>query len=90
MDLDPTGIEVLGMRWLLTWKIDGEKYRDTGGRKAKARAIILGYHDPSYQYRETSAPTPSRAGRQLFFQMCSWKRFRVSKGFWSLPARLSP
>lgn len=69
--------QVLGMRWLLTWKL-GEQYE--GGRKAKARAIILGYQDPEYEKRQTSAPTPSRAGRQLFFQYCAWKRFRLSKG----------
>ena len=71
--------EVLGMRWLLTWKYD-EKYSDIGGKKAKARAVVLGYQDPSYHVRETSAPTPSRAGRQLFLQMCSWKRFEIQKG----------
>lgn len=71
--------EVLGMRWLLTWKYD-EKYVDQGGRKAKARAIVLGYQDPLYEHRQTSAPTPSKAGRQLFFQMCAWKRFLLAKG----------
>ena len=71
--------EILGMRWLLTWKYD-EKYKDMGGRKAKARAIILGYHDPNYAARETSSPTPSKAGRQLFFQFCSWKKFTIKKG----------
>ena len=71
--------EILGMRWLLTWKYD-EKYKDIGGRKAKARAIILGYHDPNYAARETSSPTPSKSGRQLFFQLCSWKKFAIKKG----------
>ena len=71
--------EILGMRWLLTWKYD-EKYQESGGRKAKARAVILGYQDPSYASRESSAPTPSKAGRQLFFQMCAWKQFKVQKG----------
>ena len=71
--------EVLGMRWLLTWKYD-EKYAEQGGRKAKARAIVLGYQDPLYEHRQTSAPTPSKAGRQLFFQMCAWKKFQLAKG----------
>ena len=71
--------EILGMRWLLSWKYD-EKYKDEGGRKAKARAIILGYQDHNYQHRETSAPTPSKSGRQLYFQMAAWKRFKVEKG----------
>ena len=68
------------MRWLLSWKFDQEKYKELGGRKAKARAIILGYQDPKYQLRETSAPTPSKAGRQLFFQLAACRRFRISKG----------
>ena len=67
------------MRWLLTWKYD-EKYTEQGGRKAKARAIVLGYQDPQYAQRETSSPTPTKAGRQLFLQQAAWRRFRVEKG----------
>ena len=73
----PDEKQVLGMRWLLTWKYDEQS---EGGKKAKARAIILGYQDPKYSERQTAAPTPSKAGRQLFFQLCSWKRFRLAKG----------
>ena len=62
----PEEKHIVGMRWLLTWKYD-EKYKDQGGRKAKARAIVLGYQDPRYEERKTSAPTPSKSGRQLFF-----------------------
>ena len=72
--------EVMGMRWLLTWKYDDEKYAEQGGKKAKARAIVLGYQDPNYEFRKTSAPTPTKAGRQLFFQTCAWKKFRLTKG----------
>ena len=73
----PDERRIVGMRWLLTWK-HGESYE--GGKKAKARGIILGYQDPEYENRKTSAPTPSRSGRQLFWQLCSWKRFRLKKG----------
>ena len=72
--------EVMGMRWLLTWKYDEEKYAEQGGKKAKARAIVLGYQDPNYEFRKTSAPTPTKAGRQLFFQTCAWRKFRLTKG----------
>ena len=71
--------EIPGMRWLLTWKFD-DKYTDNNGRKAKARAIVLGYQDPNYAVRETSAPTPTKAGRQLFLQHSAWKKFWVQKG----------
>ena len=57
-----------------------EKYHEQGGRKAKARAIILGYQDPRYEERKTSAPTPSKSGRQLFFQFCAWKKLKLAKG----------
>ena len=76
-DIIPNESEVVGMRWLLTWKYD-PKYE--GGRKAKARAIILGYQDPNYEQHKTAAPTPSKAGRQLFFQLCAWKKFHIMKG----------
>ena len=75
----PEENNIVGMRWLLTWKYD-EKYKDQGGRKAKARAIVLGYQDPRYEERKTSAPTPSKAGRQLFFQFCAWQKMRLAKG----------
>ena len=75
----PEEKNIVGMRWLLTWKYD-EKYKDQGGRKAKARAIVLGYQDPRYEERKTSAPTPSKSGRQLFFQYCAWQKMRLSKG----------
>ena len=68
---------ILGMRWLLTWKFDEQS---EGGKKAKARAIILGYQDPHYSQRPTAAPTPTKAGRQLFFQLCAWKKFKLAKG----------
>ena len=74
-DRKPEELEVMGMRWLLTWKPT-----EDGGKKAKARAIVLGYQDPEYKERDTSAPTPSKAGRQLFLQMCSWKQFQLAKG----------
>ena len=73
----PDESRIVGMRWLLTWKV-GEQY--PGGRKAKARAIVLGYQDPAYENRPTSSPTPSKAGRQLFFQYCAWRKFRLAKG----------
>ena len=73
----PEESKVLGMRWLLTWKYD-PKYED--GKKAKARAVVLGYQDPEYATRQTSAPTPSKAGRQLFLQYCAYRKFRLAKG----------
>ena len=66
----PDEKEIIGMRWLLTWQHDRSQ---ADGKKAKARAIVSGFQD-------TSAPTPSKAGSQLFFQLCAWKKLRISKG----------
>ena len=63
--------EIIGMRWLLTWKFD-EKYAATGGRKAKARATILGYQDPQYSSGNVGS-YPYDAGRQLFLRFARGK-----------------
>lgn len=67
----------VGMRWILTWKA---LHDDQNGRKAKARAVILGYQDKSYEYKQTTSPTLSRAGRQAFLAFCAQQHFRVQKG----------
>ena len=66
----------VGMRWVLTWKVVPE----SADRKAKARAVILGYQDPRYEHKQTSSPTLSRAGRQLFLSFCARNHFRIKKG----------
>ena len=53
--LKPSKEQAIGMPWILTWK-----YREDGRRKAKARAVLLGYQDPSYEHRSTTAPVMSR------------------------------
>ena len=69
--------DAVGMRWVLTWKLGDDPDRP---RKAKARAVILGYQDKDYEYKQTSSPTLSRSGRQLFLAFCSRHHFRVRKG----------
>eukprot|EP00435_Cladocopium_sp_Y103_P052568 s378_g16.t1 len=73
----PPNSDAIGMRWLLTWKSlqDG-----TSDKKAKARAIILGYQDKSYEYKQTASPTLSRVGRQAFLMFCAQLHFRIQKG----------
>ena len=67
----------VGMRWILTWK---SLHDEQQGKKAKARAVILGYQDKSYEYKQTTSPTLSRAGRQAFLAFCAQQHFRVQKG----------
>ena len=73
--LQPAKDQAVGMRWILTWKV-----RDDGSRKAKARAVLLGYQDPSYEYRSTTAPVMTRQSRQMILQLAAWKKWRLRKG----------
>ena len=63
------------MRWILTWKI-----KETGDRKAKARAVLLGYQDPEYERRATTSPTTTRQTRQMQLQIAAAKSFQTYKG----------
>ena len=67
------------MRWILTWK-NVEEGGVTVEKKAKARIVLLGYQDPELCDHPSAAPTVGRTLRQLFFQACALRRFRVSKG----------
>ena len=73
--LQPNKDQAVGMRWILTWKL-----RDDGSRKAKARAVLLGYMDPCYEHRCTAAPVMTRQSRQMHLQMAAWKRWKIRKG----------
>lgn len=73
--LKPSLNQAIKMRWILTWK-----YRDDGGKKAKARAVLLGYQDPCYEERATHSPTTTRQTRQLQLQLSSSMSFTSRKG----------
>ena len=73
--MKPSRDQAIGMRWLLTWKP-----QDTGEVRAKARAILLGYQDPNYEFRSTTAPVMSRQTRQLFLQAAANRQWRIQKG----------
>ena len=74
-ELQPAKEQAIGMRWLLTWKV-----QDDGSVKPKARAILLGYQDPQYEYRSTTAPVMTRQSRQLFLQAAANRGWRIRKG----------
>ena len=63
------------MRWILTWKT-----REDGTKKAKARAVLLGYQDPAYEHRATTAPVMTRQTRQLLLQLAANRGWQVQKG----------
>ncbi|CAE7525545.1 RE1 [Symbiodinium sp. CCMP2592] len=73
--LKPHQDQVIGMRWILTWKV-----KDDGSVKPKARAVLLGYQDPGYEHRATTAPVMTRQTRQLLLQLAANKRWRLMKG----------
>ena len=62
------------MRWILTWKV-----KDDGSAKPKARAVLLGYQDPSYEHRAMTSPVMTRQTRQIMLQVAAnngWQLFR--------------
>ncbi|OLP85776.1 Copia protein [Symbiodinium microadriaticum] len=73
--LKPDRSQAIGMRWILTWKL-----KEDGTRKAKARAVLLGYQDGGYEHRATTSPVMTRQTRQLLLQMASWRQWKVQKG----------
>ena len=73
--LRPSKELAVNMRWVLTWKT-----QDDGNLKAKARAVLLGYQDPLYAHRATTAPVMTRQSRQMLLQMSSIHDWEVQKG----------
>ena len=67
--------QAVKMRWILTWK-----RKDDGSKKAKARAVLLGYQDPLYEHRSTMSPTTTRQTRQLQLQIAASSGFITEKG----------
>ena len=73
--LQPSRDQAVHMRWILTWKA-----KEDGSRRAKARAVLLGYQDPSYEFRATTAPVMTKQSRQLLLQMAANEQWHVYKG----------
>ena len=73
--LKPSKDQAIRMRWILTWK-----YKEDGSKKAKARAVLLGYQDPCHEQRATNSPTTTRQSRQLQLQVAASFGFRLRKG----------
>ncbi|CAE7649118.1 RE1 [Symbiodinium sp. CCMP2592] len=74
-EMKPSRDQAINMRWILTWKAT-----DDGGRKAKARAVLLGYQDPKYEHRATTAPVMTRQTRQMQLQLTTIHGWTVQKG----------
>ena len=74
-ELQPRKEQAVRMRWILTWK-----QKEDGSKKAKARAVLLGYQDPLYEHRATTSPTTTRQTRQLQMVISASRKFRTRKG----------
>ncbi|OLP84749.1 Copia protein [Symbiodinium microadriaticum] len=73
--LRPSKEQAIHMRWILTWKPT-----EGGGQKAKARAVLLGYQDPKYEHRATTAPVMTRQTRQMQLQITAIRKWQIQKG----------
>ena len=73
--LKPSADQAISMRWILTWKV-----KEDGSRKAKARAVLLGYQDPQYEHRGTTAPVMTKLTRQMLLQAAANHKWSVFKG----------
>ena len=67
--------DAVKMCWILTWKALPD-----GGRKPKARAVLLGYMDPWYSGRATTSPTTTRQTRQIQLAIAAAMGFQTWKG----------
>ena len=74
-DLRPSKEQAIRMRWILTWET-----KDHGSRRPKARAVLLGYQDQSYEKRAVHSPTTTRQTRQLQLHISARKKFTMRKG----------
>ena len=73
--LKPARNQAIKMRWILCWK-----HKEDGSKKAKARAVLLGYQDPCYEQRATTSPTTTRQTRQLQLQLAAAFKHKMRKG----------
>ncbi|CAK0839942.1 unnamed protein product, partial [Prorocentrum cordatum] len=71
----PPPEDVMRMRWILEWKMD----ETTSEKKPKARIVVLGYMDPEYEHRPTTAPTMTRTSRHPVLQAMAWLGFKGYK-----------
>ena len=79
--LQPGRDQAIGMRWALTWKT-----KDDGSVKPKAKAVLLGYQDPCYEHRSTTAPVMTRKAAKFSFRLLptnngSWPKGDVTGAF---------
>ena len=68
--------DVMKMRFVLTWKADPES---PGGKRAKARLVVLGFQDPHLGKEDTLAPTMHKRSRMLLLANAAQRGWIVEK-----------
>ena len=65
-------------RWVLTWKSVSDDENSSGGRKAKARLVVLGFQDPRITEVNRDAPTLTKEGRHTVLQLIASKQWLLT------------
>jgi len=71
---------VLGMRWVLTWKVIQNDQGETTGCKPKARLIIKGFQDPDLLNLRKDSPTLSTQSRNVLLSVSAMQLWTVQTG----------
>ena len=69
--------DIMKMRFVLTWKVDPTV---PGGKRAKARLVVLGFQDPFLGKEKTLAPTMHKRTRTMMMQAAVQNQWKVLKG----------
>ena len=70
--------QILKSRWVLTWKSVSDDENSSGGRKAKARLVVLGFQDPRITEVNRDAPTLTKEGRHTVLQLIASKQWLLT------------
>lgn len=71
---------VMGMRWVLTWKIVHDNNGEEVSKKRKARLIIKGFQDPDLLQLRKDSPTLSTQSRNVVLGLAAMNRWTVQTG----------
>ena len=65
------------MRFVLTWKKDPDS---PGGKRGKARLVVLGFQDPYLGQETTCSPTLNKRSKQMLLQIVVQNGWQLKKG----------